>query len=153
MMNSVSPASASAGHTWLNLEHLVQVEVSSEDPAHPIEAALLHGTDGGWRAAQPGEQTTRLIFDQPQPLRRIWLRFVETDVERTQQFVLRWSSDGGRSFQEIVRQQWNFSPAGAPEEVEDYQVALAAVTVLELTIVPDIRGGAACASLMQLWLA
>jgi hypothetical protein len=137
----------------LDLEQLVQVEVTSEDPAAPIEAALLSGADGGWRAAAPGAQTIRLNFDQPQALRRIWLRFVEREHERTQEFVLRWSPDGGHTFQEIVRQQWNFSPTGAPEEVEDYQLALAGVTVLELTIVPDTRGAPAGASLAQLRLA
>ena len=153
VMNSVPPAPPLADQAWLNLDQLAQVEVSSEDPAYPIEAALLHGTDQGWRAAQPGAQTIRLIFDQPQPLRRIWLRFVETDIERTQEFVLRWSPDGGQSFREIVRQQWNFSPAGAPQEVEDYHVEFAGVTVLEVAIMPDLRGGAARASLAQLRLA
>jgi hypothetical protein len=144
---------APAADDWLNLEQLVQVEVTSEDPAAPIEAALLPGADGGWQATAPGTQTIRLIFDQPHTLRRIWLQFVETTHERTQEFVLRWSPDGGHTFHEIVRQQWNFSPAGAPEEVEDYQVTLARVTVLELTIVPDTRGGPARASLAQLRLA
>ncbi len=138
---------------WLNLAQLAQVEVTSEDSAAPIEAALLPGADGGWHAAAPGAQTIRLIFDQPHVLRRIWLRFMEREHERTQEFVLRWSPDGGHTFHEIVRQQWNFSPAGAPEEVEDYQVTLARVTVLELTIVPDTRGGPARASLAQLRLA
>jgi len=55
-------------------------------------------------------QTIRLIFDEPQSLRRIALVFEETEIERTQDFVLRWSGDCGGSFQEIVRQQWNFSP-------------------------------------------
>src|SRR5438034_8674392 len=52
----------------------------------------------------------RLIFDQPQRLTRIALVFEEAAIKRTQEFVLRWSPDGGRSFREIVRQQWNFSP-------------------------------------------
>jgi hypothetical protein len=145
--------STPAADHWLNLEQLVQVEVTSEAPAAPIEAALLPGADGGWRAAAPGAQTIRLIFDQPHTLRRIWLRCVEREHERTQEFVLRWSPDSGHTFHEIVRQQWNFSPTGAREEVEDYQVTLAGVTVLELTIVPDTRGGAARASLAQLRLA
>ncbi len=138
---------APAADDWLNLEQMAQVEVTSEDPAAPIEAALLPGADGGWHAAAPGAQTIRLIFDQPHTLRRIWLRCVERAHERTQEFVLRWSPDGGQSFHEIVRQQWNFSLAGAPQEVEDYHVELAGVTVLALAIVPDLRGGAARASL------
>jgi hypothetical protein len=107
----------------------------------------------GWRAADSGTQTIRLIFDVPQPIRRIWLVFEETEVGRTQEFVLPWLSDGGRSFREIVRQQWNFSSCNTTREVEEYQVELSDVTVLELVIVPDGRRGAARASLKSLRLS
>ena len=142
-----------SGEDWLNLEDLAEVEVTSEDPAHPVESALVPGDTGGWRAAGPGEQTIRLLFAQPQPLRRIFLEFVEPSVERTQEFVLRWSADGGRTFHDVVRQQWNFSPHGATGQTEDQRVDLAGVTVLELSIVPDIGGGPAHASLARLRLA
>ena len=138
---------------WLNMEELAEVEITSEDPAHPIESALLPGRATGWRAAGPGEQKIRLLFAYPQRLRRIWLNFVETRTERTQEYVLRWSQDGGQSFREIVRQQWNFSPQGATNETEDLHVELPAVTVLELNIIPDTSGGNAFASLAQLRLA
>jgi len=104
----------------------------------------------GWRAADSGAQTIRLSFDKPQRLTRILLVFEETDTERTQEFVLRWSGDGGRSFREIVRQQWNFSPPNTTREIEEYPVQLSDVTVLELVIVPDISRGTACASLKSL---
>ncbi len=138
---------------WLDVEGLAQVEITSEDVAHPIEFALLPDQVSGWRAAEPGKQTIRLIFDQPQTLKRIWLQFVDNDTERTQEFVLRWSSDGGQSFREIVRQQWNFSPQGASSETEGLHVELTGVTVIELSIIPDISGGDALASLTQLRLA
>lgn len=138
---------------WLDLEQLAQVEVTSEDVAFPIEAALVPGGEAGWRAAQPGEQTIRLIFDRPQRLSRMWLLFIEADIARTQEFVLRWSPDGGRSFREILRQQWNFGPPETIREAEDYRVELAGVTVLELAIVPDKSGGDARASLAQWRLA
>ena len=141
------------GEDWLDLERLAQVEITSEDAAHPIESALLPGRGTGWRAAGPGEQTIRLLFEHPQRLRRIWLQFVEPVIERTQEFVLRWSPDGGQSFREIVRQQWNFSPQGATCETEDHRVDLSGVTVLELSIIPDISRGDARASLSQLRLA
>jgi hypothetical protein len=96
------------------------------------------------------DHTIRLLFDQPQRLRRISLVFEETETERTQEFVLRWSPDGGRSFREIVRQQWNFSPLSTIREVEEYPVELLGVTVLELVIVPDISRGVARASLKSL---
>ncbi len=147
------PKDTAPDDDWLDLERVAQVEITSEDAAHPIEAALRPGTEADWRAAQPGEQTIRLIFDQPQRLRRIWLLFLEPTAERTQEFVLRWSPDDGKSFREIVRQQWNFSPQGATREVEDYSVDLTGVRVLELIIIPDKSGGAARASLAQLRLA
>ena len=138
---------------WLDIEALVEVEITSEDADHPIESALLPGRASGWRAAGPGEQKIRLLFASPQQLRRIWLNFVETRTERTQEYVLRWSPDGGQSFREIVRQQWNFNPQGATSETEDLHVELSAVTVLELHIIPDISGGNAFASLEKLRLA
>ncbi len=141
------------GENWLDLERLAQVEITSEDAAHPIESALLPGQVSGWRATGPGEQTIRLLFTHPQRLRRIWLQFVEPVTERTQEFVLRWSPDGGQSFREIVRQQWNFSPQGSTCETEDHHFDLSGVTVLELSIIPDISRGDARASLAQLRLA
>jgi hypothetical protein len=135
------------------LDGLAEVEITSEDAAHSIESALLPGRASGWRAAAPGKQTIRLLFTHPQRLQRIWLNFVEPLTERTQEYVLRWSPDGGQSFREIVRQQWNFSPQGATCETEDHHVELPAVTVLELNIIPDTRGENAFASLAQLRLA
>jgi len=67
--------------------------------------------------------------------------------------VLRWSGDGGCSFREIVRQQWNFSPPNTHARVEEFQVALSDVAVLELVIVPDISRGSARASLQSLRLS
>lgn len=138
---------------WLNMDGLAEVEMTSEDATHPIESALLPGEGAGWRAAVPGKQTIRLLFAQPQRLRRIRLNFVEPVAERTQEYALRWSPDGGRSFHEIVRQQWNFSPQGATSETEDHRVELAGVTVLELSITPDTSDQSAFASLAQLRIA
>jgi hypothetical protein len=140
------------GVSWLAVENLVQVELTSEDPAHPIEAAFSPGDNAGWRASEPGSQSIRLLFHQPQPLKRIRLRFVEPAAERTQEFSLRWSPDGGRSFRELVRQQYTFSPGGATSEIEEFEVDLTA-TALELTIIPDQGRGQARASLAEWRLA
>ena len=138
---------------WLDLDRAAVVEVTSEDKDYPVEAALVADGTRGWRAADSGSQTIRLIFDQPQRLRRIVLVFEETETERSQEFVLQWSADRRSSFREIVRQQWNFSPPNTIREVEDYQIDLSGVTVLELVIVPDICGASARASLKSLRLA
>jgi hypothetical protein len=134
----------------LDLDRVSSVEVTSEENDYWIESALVSGETRGWRAATPGTQTIRLIFDQPQRLRRISLVFEENEMKRTQEFVLRWSSDGGHSFREIVRQQWNFSPPETIREGEEYQVELSRVTILELMIVPDMSRGGARASLKSL---
>ena len=135
---------------WLDLERAAAVEVTSEEENFPVESALVSGETRGWRASIPGTQTIRLVFDQPQKLRRISLVFEEHETTRTQEFVLRWSSDGGRSFREIVRQQWNFSPPHTVRELQAYEVELSDITVLELIITPDISGGTARASVKSL---
>jgi hypothetical protein len=153
VVSSVARGAPLADGDWLDLERLAQVEVTSEDAAHPVESALVPGGESGWRAAGAGQQTIRLIFDRPQRVRRIWLLFLEPDVARTQEFALSWSADGGHSFREILRQQWNFNPRDSTREVEDYHVELSEVTQLDLTIVPDQGGSHARASLAQLRLA
>jgi hypothetical protein len=144
---------AAAEPGWLDLEGVAQVEITSEDADYPIESALIPGAGPGWRAAQPGQQTIRLLFDGPLRLKRIHLVFSGGELERTQEFVLRWSPDGGQTYREILRQQYNFNPPGAADEVEDYDLDLDDVTALELKIVPDISGGGARASLAQLRIA
>ena len=152
----ISPTASnvsSSGQAWLDVDRTAVVEVTSEEDSYPIESALLGVGDRGWRAANPGTQTIRLIFDEPQKLRRIRLVFEDSENARTQEFVLRWSPDRGHSFREIVRQQWNFSSPGSVREIEDYAVELPEVTVLELIIVPDKSGGSARASVTSLRLA
>ena len=89
---------------WMDIDRSASVEVSSEETDYPIESALLPEGKRGWRAASPGVQTIRLIFDEPKKLRRILLVFEDTKNSRTQEFVLRWSPDIQHSSREIVRQ-------------------------------------------------
>ena len=138
---------------WLDLEQLVQVELTSEDTEHPIESALIIDAGSGWRAQQHGKQTIRLLFDKPRRISRIQLMFQEDERARTQEFVLRWSPSPGASYREIVRQQFNFSPPTVTREFEDYVVDLNELAILELDIIPDISGGETRASLAQLRLA
>ncbi len=141
------------GEGWLDIERAAVVEVTSEDKDFPVESAFVPGDARGWRAAAPGSQTIRLLFDHPQRLRCISLIFEEDETGRTQEFVLRWSSDVGSPLIEIVRQQWNFCPPESVREVEEYKVELYNVTVLELVIKPNISGGVARASLKNLRLS
>jgi hypothetical protein len=152
----ITPAPESTptrGESWLDVERHAVVEVTSEEKNYPVESAFVSGDARGWRAAAPGSQTIRLVFDEPQRLRCISLLFEENETARTQEFVLRWSPDGGNSVREITRQQWNFSPPESIREVEEYRVELSGVTVLELVINPNIGGGVARASLKTLRLS
>ena len=140
---------------WLDLDWIAHIQLTSEDPASPIENAL--GTspernEHGWRATSPGPQTITLGFDAPQRIRRIFLHFIEREREREQEFVLRYSSASERE-REIVRQQWTFSPTGSTQEIEDYAVELESVTKLELAIDPDRGRGHSLATLSALRLA
>jgi hypothetical protein len=153
LITQTQQADRSQADVYLDIDGAATVEITSEEKSYPIEAAVGSGDMQGWRAAEPGPQTVRLAFDQPQRLKRISVTFEEKEAARTQEFVLRWSSDGGNSFKEIVRQQWNFSPPETIREVEDYQVDLPDVTVLELSIIPQVSGGSAHASLKSLRLS
>jgi len=121
---------------WLDLEAIAEVEITSEDKLFPIEMALGKEPTTGWRAAAPGEQTIRLVFDQPTTIRRIWLYFVERTAQRSQEFAL-FAKDLTGESREVVRQQYTFSPTGSTEEIEDYAVELDKVVALELRIDPD----------------
>jgi hypothetical protein len=138
---------------YLDLEHLAQVEISSESQEHPIESALVDGSATGWQAACSGEQTIRLIFDQPQIIKQIALLFDEQEQSRIQEFVLLWRMDNEDFFQEILRQQYHFSPPHSAQETENYTVDLQQLKALELRIIPDISGGEARAKLTRLRLS
>jgi hypothetical protein len=128
-------AAAPLGEHWRELERIARVEISSEAEDFPIERALGKATTTGWRAAETGPQVIRLFLDEPIAVRRIQLHFVDKESERSQEFTL--LAGSGKELQEVVRQQWNFSPHGTTEELEDYTVDLSGVTVVELRIDPD----------------
>jgi hypothetical protein len=139
--------------SWLDVSAIARVEVTSEDSQYPIESAFAEGDQRGWRAAERGKQTIRLFFDQPQQIRRIWLRFIEPHGERTQQFTLQWSKDKTDALRPLFQQQWNFSPSGSTSQIEDYKVELNGVWMLQLDIDPDIARGPAVATLASWRLA
>jgi len=135
------------GPRWMDLGQIATVEVSSEDPSFPIESVFSGSGGSGWRASQKGEQQIRLIFDQAVAVHRIQLHFLESSRDRLQEFTVRWSAADGGQPKEIVRQQWNFSPAGSTSELEDYEVNLDGVSTVELVIKPDLTNNEALATL------
>ena len=121
---------------WLDLEALAQAEVSSEAAGHPVEHALIPGSDGFWQAAVAGPATITLRFDTPQTVSRVLLQVVETEHERNQEWTLGAAfADGSR--RELLRQGWNFSPGGSNEQREEYAFDLREVTSLVLMIDAD----------------
>ncbi|HEY4365111.1 MAG TPA: hypothetical protein VGN17_29380 [Bryobacteraceae bacterium] len=142
------------GHeAWLDVGRISRVALTSEDPGFPIESVFRPEASSGWRAGGKGEQAIRLTFEPPQRIQRIWLRFIETEAKRTQEISLRWRSEPHGGMREIVRQQWNFSPRGSTMEVEDFKVDLEGVSVLELTIIPDLSSREFVASLAEWYIA
>jgi hypothetical protein len=134
---------------WLHLPRLARVEVTSQAPSHPVTAALLDDSLTGWRALEAGEQAIRLTFSSPQSVRRILLEFREEEVERTQEFVLRWLPQGAVELRDVVRQQYVFAPHGSTREIEDYRVDLPNVVAIELRIRPDLSGSSGLAALSK----
>ncbi|MGR9012626.1 MAG: hypothetical protein ACU83U_03185 [Gammaproteobacteria bacterium] len=140
---------------FLDLEHLAQVEFTSECLEHPVESALLltENSGLGWQATDGGEQIIRVIFHRPRTIEHIVLIFEELHQSRTQEFVLLWLAEGEDAYREILRQQYHFSPPNTSCEIEHYEVRLIHLKALELRIIPDISGGEACAKLKRLRLA
>ena len=146
------PHSTSREPDWIGLESAAEVEVTSEDAAYPIEAALGSSPAQGWRASTPGPQTIRLLFDHPLSIGRIHLEFREEQCERSQEYLLQWRTNTADGWRQIVRQQFNFHP-GATCQIEDYKVELDGATALEIQITPDRTHRQAHASLHRLQIA
>jgi hypothetical protein len=134
--NTIAESRTTHQNSWLDLEQLATVEITSEDPLFPIEHALGGSETTGWRASCKGPQFIRLNFDRPTAIRHISLHFVERDTERSQEFSIH-TKNGDGQMRELVRQQFTFSPSGATEETEDLSVNLPGVTSFELRIDPD----------------
>ena len=132
------------------------MQVTSEEADHPIDNAFDHNRGPGgsrWIADGPGEQTVTLLFDSPQTVRTIGLEVEELAVNRTQELSVSASSDGGRTYRELVRQEFNFSPPATTFERERWSVSATAVTHLRLAIRPDKGSRVGRATLTALTLA
>jgi hypothetical protein len=129
--------------------------VTSEAADHPIDHVFdnQRGPGGSrWVAAEPGDQTLIVAFDTPQTLRKIGLEIEEREVSRVQELSLAISCDGGQTFREVVRQEYNFSPSGATFEREEWGVIAEGVTHVRLEIRPHKGGAAGKATLTSLVL-
>jgi hypothetical protein len=130
----------------INVVTAATVLVTSEDPEHPVDHAFdSHRGLGGtrWIAGEPGEQTVIVAFDAPEAVGRVILEVEEPEVVRTQELQLAISSDGGRTYRDVLRQEYNFSPPGTTFEREDWAVSAAGATHLRLQVKPD-KGDKPC---------
>jgi hypothetical protein len=130
----------------MNIVALATVLVTSEAPDHPVDYAFddSRGPGGSrWVADAPGHQRLILAFDTPQTIRTLTLEVEELDMSRTQELSVTISRDGGQTYQELLRQEYNFSPPWTTFEREVWTLSAEEVTHLQLTIKPD-KGGNPC---------
>ena len=140
IVRSTSPAASPLSLQGLNIADLATVLVTSETPDFPVENAFddHHGPGGSrWMAEEPGAQMLTVAFDAPQAIQQITLEVEEREIERTQEICVALSEDGGRTYRELVRQEYTFSPAGATFEREEWTVAAQKVTHVQVRIKPD----------------
>jgi hypothetical protein len=120
------------------------IAYSSEQPDHPVEH-LLDGNSGPgatrWISARPDTIERILVeFDRPQAISRLIYEVEEAERERTQEVHVEVSQDGGRTYRQILVQEYNFSPGGATYQREEQRFNLRQVNHLRLTIVPNKNG-------------
>ncbi|HEV8573554.1 MAG TPA: discoidin domain-containing protein [Dehalococcoidia bacterium] len=131
------------------------IAYSSEDPAHPVEH-LLDGRAGPgatrWISARPDVSEQIVVeFDQPQTITRLVYEVEEAARERTQEVRVEVSEDGGRTYRQILVQEYTFSPGGATYQREEQRLNLHQASHLRLTIVPN-KNGSGTATLTSLRL-
>ena len=120
------------------------IAYSSEQPEHPVEH-LLDGHSGlgatRWTSARPDTIEHIVVeFDRPRTILRLVYEVEETERERTQEVRVEVSEDRGRTYRQILVQEYNFSPGGATYQRQEQRVNLKNVTQLCLTIVPNKNG-------------
>ena len=119
----------------IDVAAVATILVTSEDSLHPVDHAFdAHSGSGGtrWVAGESGEQMLILAFDAPQTIRRVLLEVEEREVARTQELQVAVSGNGGRTYWELLRQEYNFSTPGTTFEREDWAVVAEGVTHLRL---------------------
>ena len=90
-------------------------------------------------------------FDQPQAISRLVYEVEEAEREGTQEVRVEASKDGGRTYRQILVQEFVFSPGGATYQREEQRFNLRQVSHLRLTIFPN-KNGSGTATLTALRL-
>src|SRR5436190_12919551 len=142
-------AATTARADEIDIAGCASIAYSSEDPAHPLEN-LFDGRFGPgatrWMSACPDTiEHIVLEFDQPQTISRLVYEVEEAIRERTQEIRVEVSEDGGRTYRQILVQEYTFSPRGAMYQREEQRLNLQGVTHLRLTTVPNKNGSGTAA--------
>jgi hypothetical protein len=137
-------ATIAHGADEIDIAGCATIAYSSEDPAHPVED-LFDGRSGPgatrWMSARPDTLEQIVVeFDHPQTISRLVYEVEEAIRERTQEIRVEVSEDGGRTYRQILVQEYTFSPRGATYQREEQRFNLRQVTHLRLTIVPNKNG-------------
>jgi hypothetical protein len=101
---------------WLDLDAVADVTISAQ-------GKRLAGAHSRWSADCQGEQMIEIRFRQPIAVRRLRVISTEADQFRTQEMTVWACVHRGERHHDVVRQQFNFSPNGAAEEIEEYVLA------------------------------
>ena len=131
---------------WLDVDAIADVSIMSA-------GRRVARVPPRWSNDSPGEQMIEIHFHERTSLRRVRIVSSEREQSRTQEMTIWASLHGGERHREVVRQQFNFSPDGATEEVEEYPLELEDVSTLQVRIVPSIDGRRAVARVTELRLA
>ena len=131
---------------WLDLDTVADIIVVAGGRRVPRSAPA-------WTAECSGEQTIEIRFRQPTVVSHLRVTCSESAHSRTQEMTIWASLHRGEQHREILRQQFNFSPDGATQEVEEYALHLEAVSAIQVRIVPSIDGRPAVARVKELRLA
>ena len=94
----------------LPLVSLAEVHATSEATEYPILFAFDEGEGPGatyWKAGDPGEQTITVAFREACRLAQVTMQVEEREATRTQEVQLAVSLDGGLTYRELLRQEFN----------------------------------------------
>ena len=133
------PAAGAPRPDVKDIPALATVLVTSEAAQHPVDHLFdASGGPGGtrWIAGADGEQTLVLAFDTPQTIRAIGIEAEEPSATRTNVLSISLSEDGGRTYRERIRQEFNFSP-GTTFEREEWSMPADRVSHIRIVIQPD----------------
>ena len=135
------PATSARAAGEIDIVGGATIAYSSEHPAHPVEH-MLDGCSGPgatrWVSARPDTVEHIVIeFDRPQAISRLAYEVEEEMRERTQQGRAVVSEDSGRTYRQILAQDYTFSPRGATYPREEQSFTRVQATHLRFTIVPN----------------